>query len=65
MSTKGAPRDTADTGGQRDQWLLPCLAPQGYDLEPTPQGLGLRIPTVGSQHTLPPNPQAHGGEPVK
>lgn len=47
--------------GQQDGWLLACLAPHKRDLEPTPQGLGLHIPTVGPQPALPPHPRL-GGE---
>ena len=34
------------TPGRRDRWLLPRLAPRSCDLELTPHGLGLRIPTM-------------------
>lgn len=46
--------------GQQDGWLLACLAPHKRDLEPTPQGLGLHIPTVGPQPALPPHPRLGG-----
>lgn len=51
--------------GQRDWDLLPCLALHGCDLELTPQGLGLHIPTVEPQPTLPPQPHARGGKHMK